>query len=375
MWVRKAPSGRWRGSYRDPSGRVRSRSFDRRRDAESWAREAQRTVERGAHIDPDLGKMMFSDWATRWYDSAQDLRPSSRARVEIAIRRELLPRFASHRLSAIGHEDVQELVNDLVSRGAAPASTRKVFHVLSAIMGTAVSSGRILSSPCANVRLPQVRRREMRCLSAEELHRLAEEVPERDRALILVAGYLGLRWSEIVGLRVGDVSLLERRLTVRNTVVELNGHLHEGPPKTSGSERTMTIPAFIADLIGMHIGKHPSKVGYVFTSPEGGPLRKNFMGRVFGPCTRRAGLEGLRFHDLRHTAAALAISIGAHPKVIQQRLGHSSIKTTLDTYGHLLPNLDVALAEGLDGLAREAAAAYVLPAASLAAVPDGHSRG
>lgn len=94
----------------------------------------------------------------------------------------------------------------------------------------------------------------MRCLSAEDLHRLAEEVPGRDRALILTAGYLGLRWSELVGLRVGVVSLLERRLTVRNTVVELNGILHEGPPKTSGSQRTMTIPAFIADMIGGHIG-------------------------------------------------------------------------------------------------------------------------
>ncbi len=113
----------------------------------------------------------------------------------------------------------------------------------------------------------------------------------------------------------------------------------------------------------------------MFTSPEGGPLRKNFMGRVFRPAIRRAGLKGRRFHDLRHTAAAIAISIGAHPKVIQQRFGHASITTTLNTYGHLFPNIDVALAEDLDKVAREAAAAYVLPATSLVAVPGGHSKG
>jgi integrase len=178
-----------------------------------------------------------------------------------------------------------------------------------------------------------------------------------------------LRCSELVGLRVRDVSLLERRLTVRNTVVEIAGVLHEGPPKTSSGERTMTIPAFIADLIGEQVGRHRSKAGYMFSSPEGGPPRKTFIGRVFRPAVQRAELEPLRFHDLRHTAAAISISLGAHPKVIQTRLGHSSIKTTLDVYGHLLPNLDVALADALDRLAGDTAAAYVLPEASLAAVP------
>jgi integrase len=375
MWVQKAPSGRWRGSYRDPSGRVRSKTFDRRREAEAWAREQHRSVERGIYTNPDLGKITFADWAQRWFASALDLRPSSRARVEIAIRRELLPRLGSYRISAIRHEDVQDLVNDLVGGGAAPATTRKVFHTLSAMMRSAVEAGRIETSPCANVRLPEVRRRDMRVLTAEELHRLAERVPERDRTLILVAGYMGLRWSELVGLRIQDVSLLERRLTVRNTVVELSGVLHEGPPKTVGSDRTMTIPSFIADAIGAQVGRYPSATGYVFTAPEGGQLRKNFMGRVFRPAVRRAELEPLRWHDLRHTAAALAISVGAHPKVIQQRLGHASIKTTLDVYGHLLPNLDVALADGLDELARETAAAYVLPAVRLAAAGADTTKG
>jgi integrase len=354
---------------------VRSKTFDRQRDAASWAREQHRAVERRKWKDPDLGKITFAAWAERWFTSAQDLRPSSRARVEIAIRRELVPRFGRYELSAIGHEDVQGLVNDLVASGAAPATVRKVFHGLSAMMRSAVEADRIDRSPCANVRLPETQRRQMRILTADELHRLAEEVSTRCAALVLVAGYLGLRWSELVGLRVDDVSLLERRLTVQNTVVELNGVLHEGPPKTAGSERTMTMPAFIADIIGAHIGQHPSQAAYVFTAPEGGPLRKNFLGRVFRPAVLRAGLAPLRWHDLRHTSAALAISVGAHPKVIQQRLGHSSIKTTLDVYGGLFPNLDVALADALDDLAQEAAAAYVLPAAPLAVVSAGTAKG
>jgi integrase len=98
-------------------------------------------------------------------------------------------------------------------------------------------------------------------------------------------------------------------------------------------------------------------------------------GRVFRPAVLRAVLAPLRWHDLRHTSAALAISVGAHPKVIQQRLGHASIKTSLDVYGGLFPNLDVALADALDDLTREAAAAYVLPAAPLAVVSAATTKG
>jgi hypothetical protein len=102
------------------------------------------------------------------------------------IRREPVPRFGQYDLSAIGHEDVQGLVNDLVATGAAPATVRKVFHTLSAVMRSAVEADRISRSPCANVRLPEAQRRQMRVLTAEEFHRLAEEVPARDRALVLV---------------------------------------------------------------------------------------------------------------------------------------------------------------------------------------------
>jgi integrase len=202
--------------------------------------------------------MTFAEWAERWFASAQNLRPSSRVRAEIAIRRELVPRFGRYRLSAIGHEDVQDLVNDLVHQGAAPATVRRVFQTLSTIMRSAVEADRINRSPCSDIRLPQVQHREMRVLTAEQLHALADAVPDRDHVLILVAGYLGLRWGETAGLRVGDVSLLQRKLSVRNTVVELNGVLYEGPPKTAGSERTMTLPAFLADLIGAHlVATHP----------------------------------------------------------------------------------------------------------------------
>jgi integrase len=109
-------------------------------------------------------------------------------------------------------------------------------------------------------------------------------------------------------------------------------------------------------VLAEQVAKYPDPEGYIFGAPEGGPLwrRSNFSRRIFQPAVERVGLAPFRIHDLRHTAAALAVEAGAHPKQIQALLGHSSITTTLDRYGHLLPGMDEALAERMDGVGRAA---------------------
>lgn len=242
--------------------------------------------------------------------------------------------------------------------GQSAESVTKAFHLLSTMMRQAVLHRYIPKSPCEGVKLPKVVRREMRFLSAEELHRLAEEVPERYWAFVITAGYTGARWSELVALKTTDLTLLERRLTIQRASVEVRGHLRVGPPKTESSIRSMTLPAFVVEAVAAHLAKYPSVNGLVFSGPRGGPLRRSWTRRHFKPAARRMGIDDLRFHDLRHTSVGLAISAGAHPKVIQMRLGHGSIKVTLDRYGHLFPNLDHALADSLHDLATSTAAAF-----------------
>jgi integrase len=107
-------------------------------------------------------------------------------------------------------------------------------------------------------------------------------------------------------------------------------------------------------MLGEHIGRFPTEDGYVFSSPRGGPLRRNFYRRQFLTAVAQAGFAPLRFHDLRHTAASIAIANGAHPKEIQERLGHSTIRVTFDRYGHLFPTLDERLRDGLEETYRDA---------------------
>jgi integrase len=121
------------------------------------------------------------------------------------------------------------------------------------------------------------------------------------------------------------------------------------------------LPPFLVEELTVYLGDaSDDSDAFVFTAPEGGPLRHNlFYQRTFRPAVRRAGLPpGLRFHDLRHTCAALLIAQRAHPKAMQERLGHSSITVTLDRYGHLFPSLDEALTEGLEGTYRAALAEF-----------------
>jgi integrase len=352
--VRKTKSGKWKGEYRDAGGHKISQVRPTKREALQWASGQEVAIRRGDHVDPNRGRRRFSDFAEDWFDSAQHLSPSTRARYEIVLRRNLLPVFGTYPLAGIDHEAVQKFVNDLVASGYAPASVRKAFNVLSVIMRTAVSANRIAKSPCVDIRLPRLEPKEMRFLDALQLRTLAEAVAPRFQALVYTGGYLGLRWSELAGLRLTDISLLHRRLSVMRGLVEVGGRFYLGSPKSPNSTRTISLPEFVADRLDHHIQSFPSTDGLVFSGVGGGPIRKSWIPRHFKPAVARAGLQPFRWHDLRHTSASLAISVGAHPKVIQVRLGHSSIQVTLDTYGHLFDNIDAALAADLDRLASDA---------------------
>ena len=166
--------------------------------------------------------------------------------------------------------------------------------------------------------------------------------------MIFTAAYTGLRWGELASLHVDRVNLLRGTVDVAEAMTETNGHLATAPTKT-GARRTVSLPRFLSDMLAGHIAAFPTTTGLVFSSAEGQPLRRNLYRRHFKPAVRNAGLpEALRFHDLRHSCAAMLIAQGAHPKEIQERLGHSTIRLTFDRYGHLFPGLDERLREGLE---------------------------
>ena len=171
----------------------------------------------------------------------------------------------------------------------------------------------LAQSPCRRVPLPKVEREEMRFLTPAEVATLADAIAPCYRALVLVGAYGGLRIGELAGLRRGRVDLLRGTVQVAEIVVEVRGVLHMGPPKTRASRRTVGLPRFVVEELVIHLAGPGDLDAFVFTAPEGGPLRVNlFRARVWRPAVTAAGLEGLRIHDLRHTAVALWIAAGAN---------------------------------------------------------------
>jgi integrase len=190
-----------------------------------------------------------------------------------------------------------------------------------------------------------------RFLTPAEVATLADAIVPRYRALVLVGAYGGLRIGELAGLRRSRVDLLRGTVQVAEIVVEVRGVLHVGPPRTRASRRSVGLPRFVVEELAAHLAGPGDPEAFVFTAPQGGPLRlPAFRARVWRPAVIAAGLEGLRIHDLRHTAVALWIAAGANPKEVSARAGHSSVSFTLDRYGHLYPEADAALRNRLDAL-------------------------
>ena len=215
---------------------------------------------------------------------------------------------------------------------------------------TAVEDAIITRSPVRGIKLPATKTAEKRFLAHTEVMELADAISPRHRALVLAACYTGMRFGELAALRLENLNLLKAFATVVETASEVSGRIIIGPPKTASSRRQISLPQFLVHELSEHLRQHgPGNEGLVFSAPRGGPLRRTlFRRRVWLPAVDQSVGQPCRFHDLRHTHAALLIAEGTHPKVIQERLGHASIRTTLDTYGHLFEGLDEAAADSLD---------------------------
>jgi hypothetical protein len=177
----------YRARYRDPAGQEKARVFNRRVDAQRFLTEVENSKLRGTWTDPALGRAQFHEWLAEWWSTTTNLRPSTRARDEMLLRRYALPRFGNQPLAAIRQREVRAWVADLAATELAPSTVRKTYHLLGKVLAAAVDAGMIAQSPCQRVPLPKVEREEMRFLTPAEIARLADTIRSRHRALVLSA--------------------------------------------------------------------------------------------------------------------------------------------------------------------------------------------
>lgn len=356
--VAKYPVGdgyRWRVRYRKPDGRpTDKRGFATKAAATAFAHEVESTKAAGAYVDPTRGRVTVGDWARRWLDGKANLAESTRSRYESIIDTWITPTLGAVPLAKVRHVDVQQWVS---AQSCSAASTVKHHRVLSQILELAVRDGRIPSNPATGVNLPRVAHAKRRYLTAAQVEELAE-ASGRWRPLVLVLAYTGLRWGEMAALRVADVDMLRRRVHVTRSVTVVEGRFVWGEPKDH-EQRWVPLPRSVADELGRHlVGLGPGDL--VFAGERrGNPLRvKAARESWFDNAVAGSGCpEGLTPHELRHTAASLAISAGASVLGVQRILGHAKASMTLDTYSDLFDDDLEAVATALDTLR----GAHVLP--------------
>jgi integrase len=360
--ARRLPSGRWQVRYYDQAGvrHTAPRTFLSKVDANRYLAQVEADLLRGAWTDPRLARITFGGWVERWWPTTADLRPGTRTFYDYLLRRLLLPAFGETPLGRIDTMTVRSWLADLHEVGeVTPTTIAKAYRLLRRILNVAVEAGYLPRNPAAIKGAGLERAAEMRHVSIPQLHALAEAVPGRYRALVLVAGYGGLRWGELVGLRRRRVDLAGARIYVVEQVAEVAGKFIVSPPKTAAGQRVVVLPAVAVTALAEHLEEYAAAEpeGLVFRSGRGTYLqRSNFSRLVWRPAVQQLGLDGLRFHDLRHTAATLAAAAGATTKELMERMGHTSSAVAL-RYQHVMTDRQAAIAAALDGLASADAAA------------------
>ena len=377
---RKGPHGtRYRVRLRDPlSGVLLCQIFDSKTAALDWLHEQENSKRSGTWRDRQAGKTPVGELVEKFVDAAPDLAPATVALYRSVTRNHIQGhRIAARSVAALRPQDVRDWISQLQAEGVGVQAIRVARRLVARVLRQAQADGTIGANPVDAAPPPRLVRGQPHVLNVDEVQRIAEAIDPAYRALVLAAAYCGLRFGEVAALRLGDVDMLRRRLVVSRALSEVGGTVTEGQTK-SGKTRMVTMPAAVVEALAAHLEDHEGEL--IFTAPDGGYIRRtNWRRRVWAPALGHAGLphpyapKGERCslcgaaeadnlhtdpaptpHDLRHFGAAVAIAAGAHPKAIQERLGHASITTTLNVYGHLFPSLDEELAAKLDTLARGA---------------------
>lgn len=348
---------RYRVRYRRPDNtQTDKRGFRTKREADSFLATVETSKLRGEWIDPARSRVRFAEIADAWYDSKIRVKASTRSGYRNSLDKHVLPEWGAMRVVDIDHAQVQSWVARL-STTLSASSTRQVYLVLSGVLAFAVRDGRLARNVAADIELPRLSKSERLYLSHVQVHELANETGEWG-TLVRFLAYSGLRWGEAAALQPADIDLAKRVVHVRRAVAEVRGTLVWGSPKTH-EQRIVPFPSLLDEGMHSHVTTG-RRHDLVFSGRDGTVLRGgNFRRRVFAPAVARLYVESSeRFpqitpHDLRHTAASLAISAGANVKILQRMLGHASAAMTLDVYADLFPEDLTSVSIALDRAARD----------------------
>lgn len=358
---------------RDPVTRKRKQQWvsikGTKKDAEKRLAELLHQLDTGTFMKP--GKLTLADFLERWLKDSvyPNLAPRTAEGYESIVRQHLIPKLGSITLTQLKPAHIQKYYSEVLSngrcdgKGALSSLTVRHHHMaLHRALQIAVKWGLILRNPTDAVDPPRSTISEMRVMNEDELHRFLEAAKSTPYyTLFYLALFTGMRRSELLGLRWSDIDFILCQVSVIRTLHRLkDGTIHFRPPKTAKGRRMIALSPSTVRILRQELKQQVAlreMVGIrledndlVFSKLDGSPIMPNVVTSAWIRLAQRVGLKGVRLHDARHTHASLMLKQGVHPKIVQERLGHSTIAITLDTYSHVTPGLQELAAKRFDDI-------------------------
>jgi integrase len=325
-----------------------------------YGREIETAITTGSYSEPT--KQTLADFLGTWLDgtASQRLRKRTLASYRKLARSYLIPALGDRQLAQLRLPDIEAVYAQMSARGLSSRTVRYTHSVLRAALNHALRARLISHNPTDHATLPRLERKEMRFLTPAQVNAFLKAArDDRFYALWEILTLTGLRPGEALGLQWADVS--ERSIKVQRTLVEGGEHWSVDEPKTRRSRRVVPLAESTIRALQLHrkrqaeerlrVGQVYTGNDFIFASSTGLPLDiKNLTARHFRKVLSAAGVPRIRLYDLRHTAASLMLAADVNAKVTSERLGHSTIVLTMDTYSHVMPGMQVDAVAKVDRL-------------------------
>lgn len=349
--IRKLPSGRFQARYVGPDGieRPAPDTFRTKTEAAAWLATKEAEILKDEWINPDAGKTLLRDYGAAWISERPKLKPRTVQGYRSLLKNHISPYIGHLAISEVKDAQVRRWRKALADSGAGEPTIARAYQLLKSIMNTAIDDDMIRRNPCRIKGGAQNDTPERPTLTVDQVLFLAGEVPLRFRLLVLLGTFASLRWGELIALERRDVDLTACTIHVQRQAVELDGApIQLGPPKSAAGRRHVSFPEEIVPEVEYHletyVGAEPDAL--IFTSWEGGYLRRSNFNKLWIEARDAAGLPEVHFHDLRHTGNTLASADGVPLKDLMYRMGHSTARAAL-IYQHKTPGRDRQIAQSL----------------------------
>ncbi len=341
---------------------IKKRGFKGKTECRLAEAEAKVAWENGSFIDPS--KMLYKEYVENWLENKQDISPETRDTNEGHLRNHIVPVLGHIPLQKITVLDIENLLIALKNKRnknnkpLADGTIKKIFNLVQTSFKSALRKELIKKNPfdlLDNGSKPKVSKPKVDYWTVDEVKTFFSKLEHRQKIMFVLAIHTGMRRGEILGLRWRDIDFKTRQIRISKSLSAKQGL--KDRVKTTSGYRSITVSPLVAKELKQHkavinqeqlASKDYQDNDLVVCQEDGQPVSISNFPKFWRRIVNNTGMRYIRFHDLRHTCASLLLSAGIHPKIVQELLGHKSIKVTLDKYSHMMPNMQEDAAKAME---------------------------